>query len=304
MATGRIFNIQRCATEDGPGLRTTLFFKGCSMRCIWCHNPEGIDPGFQVMWVESRCRRCGACIDVCPNGAISVTASGMLTDVGKCTVCGKCMAACLNNAREISGEEITVEEAVEVAGRDRVFYRKSEGGVTASGGEAGLQWEFVRDFFQCCREKEIHTALDTCGFVKPENLKQLLAYTDLVLYDLKHADRQRHRVYTGVDSDLVLKNARVISESAIPMWIRIPVVPGYTDSPDNIRKLSDIIRKLEAVERVDLLPYHRLGEAKYRGLGMDYRMEQGLATPAKQHMARLAEIVVGTVRAGVTVTWE
>ena len=298
----RIFNIQRCSTEDGPGLRTTLFLKGCSMSCAWCHNPEGLSAVFQVMWIENKCEGCGKCIDICPNKAIYKDGSGLVTDPKKCNLCGACVDACLQNAREISGRDITVGQALDTVKRDRIFYTKSGGGVTLSGGEACLQWEFAREFFKACKDGKIHTALDTCGCVKTENLKSVLAYSDLVLYDLKVADPEKHKQYTGVDLAPVLKNARCISELAVPMWIRIPVIPGYTDSPENMKGLGAIIQGLPTVQRVDLLPYHRLGEAKYKGLGLTYSLAEGLASPSKEKMAKLRDIIAEIIQNDIVVT--
>jgi len=301
--SARIVNIQRCSTEDGPGLRTALFLKGCSMRCAWCHNPEGLTDLFQVMWIESKCQRCCRCIEVCPNKAITAKKAGVHTDPKRCALCGVCVDACLNNAREIFGRNITVGQALETVKRDRIFYAKSGGGVTISGGEACLQWEFAREFFKGCKAEKIHTALDTCGFVKPENLKSVLAYSDLVLYDLKIVDPEIHKKCTGVDPALVFRNVHLISDLAIPMWIRIPIIPGYTDSPDNIAGLGAIIKALSTVERVDLLPYHRLGEAKYKGLGLTYRLEEGLASPSSETMQALRDIIATTVNKNIVVTW-
>ena len=300
--TAHIFNIQRCSTEDGPGLRTTLFLKGCPMRCAWCHNPEGLTPTFQVMWLESKCQGCGKCVEICPNAAIAAVESGLVTDPKKCRLCAACVDACLNNAREISGKDITVNEALETVKRDRIFYTKSGGGVTLSGGEACLQWEFARDFFKACKAANIHTALDTCGFVKPGNLNAVLDFSDMVLYDLKVSDPDHHKKYTGVDLELVLSNARCISDLSIPMWIRIPVIPGYTDSSENITGLGAIIRELLAVERVDLLPYHRLGEAKYKGLGLRYPLVEGLASPEKEKMESLSIILSKMLNNSIKIT--
>jgi pyruvate formate lyase activating enzyme len=289
--TGRIFNIQRCSTEDGPGLRTTVFMKGCSMRCAWCHNPEGLNPSCRIMWIESRCQACRRCVVTCPNHAITEANGVLITDVQSCRVCGACVQTCLNNAREVSGRDITVAQALDTAKRDRIFYDKSGGGVTLSGGEASLQWEFAREFFKACKSLKIHTALDTCGSVKTGNLTAILEYTDLVLYDLKVADPGLHRKDTGAELEPVLENARYISGLLIPMWIRIPVIPGYTDSPENIAGLGTVIRELPAVRRVDLLPYHRLGEAKYKGLGMKYPLEEGMGSPEPGKMEALSEII-------------
>jgi pyruvate formate lyase activating enzyme len=289
--TGRIFNIQRCSTEDGPGLRTTVFMKGCSMRCAWCHNPEGLNFSCRVMWIESRCQACYRCIAACPNQAIAEADGVLFTDVQRCRVCGACVQTCLNNAREVSGRDITVAQCLDTVKRDRIFYDKSGGGATLSGGEATLQWEFAREFFKACKSLKIHTALDTCGWVKAENLTAILEFTDLVLYDLKVADPLLHRKYTGAGLEPVLENARLVSGLLIPMWIRIPVIPGYTDSTENIAGLGAVIRELPAVRRVDLLPYHRLGEAKYKGLGMKYPLEEGPGSPEPGKMEALSEII-------------
>ncbi len=276
--------------------------KGCPMRCIWCHNPEGINPQFQIMWIENKCKTCGQCVENCPNEAITATDDGLITDPKKCRVCGQCIEACLYNAREISGRSITVEEAVNTVKRDMIFYKKSGGGITISGGEPCLQWEFTRDFLKCCKALEIHTALDTCGFIKTEILEKILDFTDLVLYDLKLADKSLHRKYTGVDFDLVVDNAERISRLQIPMWIRIPIIPGYTDTPENIRDLAAIINGLKSVERVALLPYHRLGETKYKGLGIRYPLEKGLQSPSKEKMEELLKILTDKINPSVTAT--
>ena len=272
------------------------------MRCTWCHNPEGLNAVFQVMWIESKCRGCGKCVEICPNEAIIAGEAGLVTDPKKCRTCGRCVDACLQNAREISGKDITVAQALDTVKRDRIFYSKSGGGVTLSGGEACLQWEFARKFFKACKEERIHTALDTCGCVNPENLKSVLTYSDLVLYDLKVADPVAHKKCTGVDLAPVLKNARCISELSIPMWIRIPVIPGYTDSHENMAGIGAIIKELPMVERVDLLPYHRLGEAKYKGLGLTYLLEEGLGSPSKEKMAVLRDIIANIITNDIVIT--
>jgi pyruvate formate lyase activating enzyme len=254
------------------------------------------------MWIESKCKGCGECVRNCPNQAITATDKGLKLDAKKCKVCGQCIEVCSHNAREISGRDITIEEAVNIAKRDQIFYKKSGGGVTVSGGEACLQWEFTRDFFKGSADLGIHTALDTCGFVRTDILEEVLKFTTLVLYDFKLADKDLHRKYTGADVGLVLENAKHISRLKVPMWLRIPIIPGYTDSLENIRSLADIVKDLDAVERIDLLPYHRLGESKYKGLGIEYPLKEGLSSPSREKMEELLGIITDAVNPCITVT--
>jgi len=290
MKKGLIFNIQRFSTEDGPGIRTTVFMKGCPLRCIWCHNPEGLNSYPEIMWYESKCIGCGECVRSCPNKAIIATSKGLITEREKCQSCGKCTEVCPSGAREMVGRFFTVEEVVRDVKKDKIFYDKSGGGVTISGGEPCLQWEFIRDLLRECKNIGIHTALDTSGYVKWEILSKILVFSDLVLYDLKLVDEVKHQEYTGVKSRLIWDNVKKISQLGLPIWIRIPIIPGYTDDVKNIRALAEIIKELENIERIDLLPYHRLGEAKYKRLGLKYPLE-GLEPPSEEEMEEFRKIM-------------
>jgi pyruvate formate lyase activating enzyme len=285
---GLIFNIQRFSTEDGPGIRTTVFMKGCPLHCLWCHNVEGISTSPEIVWHDTKCIGCLSCIEACPNHAITQTPQGLVTDRKKCRACGKCAEGCAARARELIGKRVTVEEVFNEVSKDRVFYETSGGGVTASGGEPTLQPDFVRELLAGCKSSGIQTALDTCGYVIWKTLKEILRYTDLVLYDLKLTNQEEHREYTGVRSELIWENARKIAESGKPMWVRTPVIPSYTDSVENIRAIADLCAKLGNVERLDLLPYHSLGEPKYKKLGLKYAL-QGLQPPEKNAMERLKQ---------------
>jgi pyruvate formate lyase activating enzyme len=212
-----------------------------------------------------------------------------VTDRKKCRACGKCAYACAAKARELIGKRVTVEEAFNEVSKDRVFYETSGGGVTASGGEPTVQPDFVRELFANCRSAGIHTALDTCGYVNWETLNGILGYTDLVLYDLKLMNREGHQLCTGVRPDLIWENARKIAKIGKPMWVRTPVIPGYTDSTENIAGIAELCAKLGNVERLDLLPYHRLGEPKYKKLGLKYAL-QGLQPPGREAMEGLKRV--------------
>jgi pyruvate formate lyase activating enzyme len=297
--TGVTFNIQRFSTEDGPGIRTTVFFKGCPLRCAWCHNPEGIAPHPELMWYDVRCIGVRDCLDACPEDALELTPDGMVIDRERCTVCGACTDACPTGALEVIGREWTAAEVFTEVEKDAIFYETSGGGVTLSGGEPMMQVDFVLALARLCRQADIHVALDTCGVVGWERYKRVLPSIDLVLYDLKVLNADRHRAGTGVDNTTILDNARRIAGTGKPMWIRTPVIPGYTADEDNIAALADFIAgELPTVERWDLLAYTNLGQPKYRRLNRPYALE-GVDLLTKAEMEALHSIAAGRVPVAV-----
>lgn len=272
--TGCVFNIERFATRDGPGIRTTVFFKGCPLRCLWCANPESMKPFPQLLFFETLCQRCHKCVAACPTKATTVGAEGqILIDRSLCKACGECVKVCLPKAREISGQVMTVEEVLEEVKKDAVFYQNSGGGATASGGEPLHQPEFLHELFRRCRQSAIHTCLDTTGLARPEVLQGILEHTNLVLYDIKHMDPERHKDLTGVDNTLILDNARMIAAQGKPMIIRVPLIPEHNDSEENMKATAEFLSELGQT-RIDLLPYHSLGKAKYERLGIEYELSQ------------------------------
>ncbi len=270
---GKIFDIQRFSTQDGPGIRTTVFFKGCPLKCSWCTNPESQRPAPELFHLNSLCVECHKCVSVCPTGATYLDEDGSVKiDRNLCTVCGACVEACPANARVISGKTMSIDEVMKILVRDMLFYRNSGGGVTASGGEATVQADFLRTLFQRCQELGIHTALDTCGYVSWEVLEGILDQVELILYDIKHMDPRRHKDLTGVGNKLILENAQRIIQKEIPMIIRVPLIPGINDSEENIKDLGDFLVELGA-PKIELLPYHQLGIKKYENLGLTYPLE-------------------------------
>jgi len=281
--SGLTFNVQQFSTEDGPGIRTTVFMKGCPLRCAWCHNPEGLRPMPELMWHDVRCIGAWECLRVCPVGqddflphkrALTLTPSGMKIDRELCTVCGACAQACPAAALEVIGRRWTPDELMNELVKDQVFYETSGGGITFSGGEPMMQADFLCQALPSCKGARLHVALDTCGAVAWERYERVLPWVDLVLFDLKLMDTGRHQSATGISNDIILENARRISALGKPMWVRTPVIPGYTDDPDNIQAIGRFIRdELPAVQRWDLLAYTNLGKPKYHRLDLPYPLE-------------------------------
>jgi pyruvate formate lyase activating enzyme len=256
---GAVFDIQRFSVHDGPGVRTTVFFKGCPLRCYWCHNPESWSPKPELMFDSAKCVSCGRCIKACKHGA--TTAKGF--DRKKCVSCGTCAEVCPSEARRLAGKKISLSALMKEIKKDLDFFKNSGGGVTASGGEPLSQAKFVEAFFKACRKAGIHTTLQTSGFGKKEDLKKILKNTDLVMLDIKHPDPKKHKEGTGADNTLILENAQIISNSKVPLIIRTPVIPGFNSSPATLKKISAIARVLKATGKVEHLKFHNLGVRKH-----------------------------------------
>jgi len=289
---GLVFDIERFAIHDGPGIRTTLFLKGCPLACWWCHNPESIAPRSQLAFFDDKCISCGRCFEACPRGVHERLADGSrLLHREKCVACGRCTESCFAEALVLEGREMTVEEAVAELRKDAPFYESSGGGITLSGGEPMHQAAFCEAVLRACRSEGMRTALDTSGHAPWDDFASVLPHVDLVLYDFKHADPGEHLKYTGVSNELLRENLLRIDVLGIPIEIRIPIVPGVNDDAVNMERSARIISRLRNVTGVTLLPYHRLGEEKYQRIGRSYRLRD-LQPPSRERMDELAAFLV------------
>ena len=292
LSAGIVFDIRRYSIHDGPGIRTTVFLKGCALSCRWCHNPESQSRGAEAILRESRCIRCGACVEACAHGAIAWTDSRPVTDRAACAACGSCAAVCYAEAREIAGREMTAAEVLAEVVRDVPFFLESGGGVTLSGGEPLLQPEFAAAVLGAARARGIHTALDTCGYAPWGVLDGLRRDVDLFLYDLKLMDDERHRRFTGVSNSLVLDNLRALCSEGHAVALRVPVVPGVNDDEENLDALGDFAAGLPRLAGVDLLPYHNIGMDKYARLDRTYPLPD-TRPPTRERLAAIASRLAG-----------
>jgi pyruvate formate lyase activating enzyme len=295
---GRVFDIQGFTVNDGPGIRTEVFLKGCPLRCLWCHSPESQSFEPQLAWFESRCigiEVCGRCLGACPTGALTKgeikfspmeKADIQMVHINReiCTDCGACTKVCPSQALSMAGTDMTVEEVMERIEKDRLYYRKSGGGLTVSGGEAMSQFPFLYSLVKRCYDRGISTCLDTSGFAPWERYEKILPFIDLFLYDLKHMDNEAHQTLTHVPNVPILENARRLAAKGASFQIRIPVIPGRNDSEENLRATAAFCAELgTSVQVVQILPYHRLGIAKYDRLQKNYELES-VMPPSDEHM--------------------
>jgi pyruvate formate lyase activating enzyme len=264
--SGIVFDIQRYSIHDGPGIRTTVFLKGCPLKCVWCQNPESQNREPELLLNRTLCGGCGQCIPVCTVVANSLLERRSQVDRTKCVRCGTCVTTCPNQARRLSGKFMTVDEVLKVVRKDLKFYETSGGGITLSGGEATFQPDFASALLRKSKELKIHTALETCGYVSWKVLDQLLPHVDLVLYDIKHWDSEIHQRGTGVGNQIIFENAKRVAEIK-PMKARVPLIPGFNDSEHDIRSIASFIGSLPNQIEMELLTYNPLGEGKYERLG-------------------------------------
>jgi pyruvate formate lyase activating enzyme len=287
---GTVFNISRYAIHDGPGIRTTVFFKGCPLSCWWCHNPEGISPEPEISLWPNRCVRCGACIEACPEHAISLSDGGVDTDASLCELCFACVKVCPADAREVVGRTMTVDEVVAEIKKDVAFYDESGGGVTFSGGEPLMQPAFLLELLDACGGLEIHRAVDTSGYASKAVLLEVAGKTDLFLYDLKHMDPEIHMKYTGVSNELILENLKALACRQVAICVRLPVIPGINDDRNNIERTGAFLQSLHRVCYIDLLPYHDVASGKYKRFGYPYRLGK-LPAPDPVHLQDIAAVL-------------
>jgi pyruvate formate lyase activating enzyme len=300
MTTSLIFDIKRYAIHDGPGIRVVVFFKGCNLHCAWCHNPESISAKAEKMVAPAKCIRCGSCVKVCPENALTLKPEGIVTDHDLCSLCGKCAGVCPTKAIEMSGKVMSASEIMEIIEKERIFFEQSGGGVTFSGGEPLLHEKLLIELLDECGKRGIHRAVDTTGNVSTATILEVAKRTDLFLYDVKMMDSALQRQWTGAGNEIILRNLYVLAETGAQIIIRIPFISGVNDTDENIRQTAGFIVGLAGEKKeVHLLPYHNIAKHKYIKLGKGDGYEE-LEEPDKETLEKAIKLFSGFgIRASV-----
>ena len=273
MAELVVFDLQKFALHDGPGIRTTVFLKGCPLNCVWCHNPESKNAKSQLGFLEKNCTGCGKCREVCQNGVHSFTRDGRhKVDYSRCIQCGRCVKACLNHSLKIYGKRMDSEAILEEVLKDKDFFLRSGGGLTVSGGEPMMQFENLKELLKKAKEKGLHVCLDTCGQAPTEKYEKIAEYVDLFLFDYKVTDTQEHKKYTGADNRLILKNLDYLCRKGKSVYLRCPIIPGINDNDTHYRGIVELSQKYDSIEQVNLMTYHDMAKGKAAQIGTVYEL--------------------------------
>ncbi len=291
--TGTLFNIQRFSLHDGPGIRTTVFMKGCNLSCAWCHNPESFSPDPQLSVNTVTCTSCGACEKTCPNGAhrINPETGEHTFDESKCTLCGACQKACPAAAITVIGTTYTVEEVMKTVLRDKMYYGKSGGGVTFSGGEATMQFDFLLEMLKACKAEGLHTCVETNGMLNEARLTALCEYVDLFLFDYKLYDSALHEKYTGAPNEPILRSLDLLAKLNKPVIVRCPIIPGVNDTDEHFAAIRAVREKYPNIEDAEIMPYHDIGAVKWKNIGKSYLMRD-VKVPTKDQTAEWRKAIL------------
>lgn len=282
---GLIFDIKRFAVHDGPGIRTTIFLKGCPLSCWWCHNPEGLSNSQEIIYYDYKCMNCDKCINICQQNALEEKNNKIVRNHKICTSCGNCVEICPTASQQIIGQKISAENAIKEIEKDHIFFETSNGGVTFSGGEPLMQHEFLKETLKLCKKRSIHTALDTSGFCHSDVFNTLIKFNDLFLYDLKIIDDQQHKKYTGVSNKKIIKNLDILQKKEKDIIIRFTIVKGITDTKENLRDIINLVSSFEKIKGIDLLPFHNVNE-KYQRIGKQNKLKD-IKPPSSNDIKRI-----------------